>query len=141
MSSSQLAQGLGALSFLLLLTACITTTANIKNAGMLSYGWTDIFGVNAARDPVCTMYQSNIDTSEATLANMHRDAMDSAYCKPVDYGGQLIWKESDVSPLCRCLSIAIREYEKAVCPRGMCLDKNAMDSEEVRTACNHILSC
>lgn len=125
------AQGTTILSFLLLLVYSIFLLTNQGNAKMFCFGWTWRSGVNQARSLVPDMYKTNLDTRSASLDHLHKTAMEKAFCKGVDYGARLAWKEDDVSPLCRCLSNAHLEYTRAVCPGGHCLSNSTMLSPQV----------
>lgn len=132
------ATGTSVLSILLLLVYVIFLGKYQGDAKMFCFGWTQRSGVNNARSIIPPMYRDNLDTSVEALDRLHKDSMNMAYCMPTDYGAQLSWKEADISPLCRCLDSAHLEYEKAVCPHGLCLHQAAMNSPQVSPCVCHL---
>lgn len=123
---------LAASTFLLLLIT-ITVLDKRDDAKWFSFGWTRRVGIPNAAASIATAYRTNNDTSPASINSLHTLIMQSAYCKPVNLGGQLSWRSEDVSGLCKCLGHAHLQYSQAVCAKetGRCVPKDAMHTPQV----------
>jgi hypothetical protein len=123
----------------LLLLLCSNTLEKRDDARWFSFGWTKRVGIPNALETISNAYKANKDTSPVSLNNLNMLIMESAYCKPVNLGGQLSWRGEDVSGLCKCLKHAHTEYVHAVCsPTTMqCVPEENMKNPQVRFAALH----
>lgn len=120
-------------SFVMLISFFGYVTSHLNEARLFSFGWTHRMKLGNSAQNITTTYYENLDTSHAHLEDMLHKTMETAYCKPVDYGGHLTWKADDVSGLCQCLRNAHYEYTKAVCSQqadNSCISQKSMESEK-----------